>query len=75
MSDYIVRATAADSSIRAFSISSKEIAIAAKEQLGIDIDKKKMHLKESIKNLGTFEVPVKLHPKVTAQLSVKVEEG
>lgn len=71
----VVKLKAGESGKSFGSISSKEISIAAKEQLGIDIDKKKMHLKESIKNLGTFEVPVKLHPKVTAQLSVKVEEG
>ena len=56
------------------SISTKEIAIAAKEQTGLDLDKKKMQLNESIKNLGTYEVPVKLHPKVTAKLSVHVVE-
>ena len=57
------------------SISSKEISQAAKEQDGLEIDKKKMHLNEAIKNLGTFEVPVKLHPKVTASIKVKVVEG
>ena len=56
------------------SISTKEIAIAAKEQTGLDLDKKKMQLNEAIKNLGTYEVPVKLHPKVTAKLSVHVVE-
>ena len=54
---------------------SKEISQAAKEQAGLDIDKKKMHLGEAIKNLGTFDVPVKLHPKVTANIKVKVVEG
>ena len=57
------------------SISSKEISQAAKEQAGLDIDKKKMHLGEAIKNLGTFDVPVKLHPKVTANIKVKVVDG
>lgn len=56
------------------SISTKEIAIAAKEQTGLELDKKKMQLNEAIKNLGTYEVPVKLHPKVTAKLSVHVVE-
>lgn len=54
------------------SISTKEIATAVKEQLGYDIDKKKMQLSESIKTLGTYNIPVKLHPKVTAELKVKV---
>lgn len=56
------------------SISTKEIAIAAKEQTGLDLDKKKMQLNDAIKALGTYEVPVKLHPKVTAKLSVHVVE-
>ena len=54
---------------RAFgSVSSKEIAAAAKEQMGFDIDKKKIQLKDALKTVGTHEVPVKLHPKVTAEL-------
>lgn len=57
------------------SVSAKEISLAAKEQAGLDIDKKKMHLKENLKNLGSYEVPVKLHPKVTANLTVRVTEG
>lgn len=60
---------------RAFgSVSTKEISAAAKEQLGYDLDKKKMHLKDPIKNIGTFSVPVKLHPNVTAELKVIVKE-
>ena len=54
------------------SVSTKEIAEAAKEQTGLELDKKKMQLPEAIKTLGTYEVPVKLHPQVTAKLSVQV---
>ena len=57
------------------SISTKEISAAAKEQHGLELDKKKMQLNESIKALGNYEVPVKLHPKVTANLTVSVVEG
>jgi len=57
------------------SVSSKEIAAEAKTQHNIDIDKKKIVLNEAIKNFGVFEVPVKLHPQVTATLKVKVEEA
>ncbi len=65
----------AGSNGRAFgSVSTKEISAAAKEQLGYDLDKKKMHLAEPIKNVGRFTVPVKLHPKVTAELKVIVKE-
>lgn len=56
------------------SISTKEISIAAKEQLGYDIDKKKLQLAEPIKNMGTFHVPVKIHQKVTGELKVRVTE-
>ncbi len=56
------------------SISSKEIAAEVKAQMDLEIDKKKIVLKESIKALGTFKVPVKLHPKVTAELTVDVTE-
>jgi large subunit ribosomal protein L9 len=54
------------------SVSTKEIAAAAKDQLGYDLDKKKMQLREPIKNLGTYMVPIRLHPKVTAELKVVV---
>lgn len=56
------------------SVSSKEIAQEAKSQFDMDIDKKKIVLPEPIKSFGMFEVPVKLHPQVTANLKVKVEE-
>ena len=58
-----------------FIITTKEIAKAAKDQLKLDIDKKKMVLPEPIKSIGSFEVPIKLHKEVTARLSVKVVEA
>lgn len=60
---------------RAFgSVSSKEIAAAAKTQCGLELDKKKIQLPESIKALGAYEVNVRLHTKVTGRLKVKVVE-
>ena len=56
------------------SVSSKEIAIAYKEQFGKELDKKKLVLPEAIKNFGTYEVKVKLHPKVSGMIRVKVVE-
>ena len=56
------------------SVSSKEIALAVKEQMNLEIDKKKIQLKDAIKTLGTHPVPVKLHPKVMAELKVVVTE-
>lgn len=55
------------------SVSSKEIAKAVSEQYGKEIDKKKIQMTDSIKTIGTHEVTVKLHPKVTAKLRVQVQ--
>ena len=57
------------------SISTKEISEAVKNQLGLDIDKKKMQLATPIKELGTTMVPIKLHPKVVGELKVIVKEA
>ena len=57
------------------SVSTKEIAAAAKAQLNIDIDKKKLNLQEPIRHVGMAVVPYKVHPKVMAELTVKVEEA
>ena len=54
------------------SVSSKEIAAAAKN-IGLDIDKKKIHMDDHIKSVGTHKVKIKLHPEVSAMLTVKVE--
>lgn len=61
---------------RAFgSVSSKEIAAAVKEQHNLDIDKKKIQLPEILKTFGNHEINVKLHPQVTAKLTVKIVEA
>ncbi|MEF9939886.1 MAG: 50S ribosomal protein L9 [Clostridium sp.] len=57
------------------SVSSKEIAKAIVDQLGMDIDKKKMILPEPLKTFGTHEVPIKIHKDVIAKLAVKVIEA
>ena len=56
-------------------VSSKEIAQAAKEQLNMELDKKKLVLPNPIKTVGTTSVSVKLHPQVTAELKVVVKEA
>lgn len=55
------------------SISNKEIAEAVKAQLGYEVDKKKVQITTPLKNVGTMDVAIKLHTKVTAQLKVNVE--
>ncbi len=61
---------------RAFgSVSSKEIAAAAKEQMGLDIDRKKIQLAEPIKTAGEHTVTLRLHADVTARLKLNVAEA
>ncbi len=55
-------------------ISSKEVAAAVKEQMNLDVDKKKIVLAEPIKTLGSHDIKVKLHKDVAATLVVKVIE-
>ena len=58
------------------SVSSKEIASAAKEQLEMELDKKKMVLPEGgLKALGVYEVGIKFHSQVMGTLKVKVAEA
>lgn len=53
------------------SVTNAEIAelLSAK---GIEIDRRKIHLEEPIKSVGDFTIPVKIHPKVTAEIKLKV---
>ena len=54
------------------SVTSKEIAEALKKQHGIEIDKRKVELKEPIKSLGSFEVQIKIHAEAAAKLQIHV---
>lgn len=55
------------------SVTNKEIAEALKSKHGIEIDKRKLDVKEPIKALGTYTIQTKLHPEVSAQLQVQVK--
>lgn len=59
------------------SVTNQEIADALKAQHKINIDKRKIHIDEPIKTIGSFEVPVKLHHEVSTNIHVEVvgEEG
>lgn len=56
------------------SITSKDIADALKLQHKIDIDRRKIELKDNIKSLGTTSVDVRVYAEVTAKLDVNVKE-
>ena len=57
------------------SVTSQEIADALKAKSGITIDKRKIVLSDSIKNVGTYTVQCKLGYEITAPLTVKIEEA
>jgi len=56
------------------SITTKDISDKLKSDFGLDIDKKKIQLTDSIKSLGTTETEIKLYPGVNAKLTVKIEQ-
>lgn len=57
------------------SVTAGDIADAVKSASGLEIDKRRVDLKEPIKALGSYRVPVQLHPGVTAELNVQVVDG
>lgn len=56
------------------SVTSRDIEDAFRA-VGVSVDRKQIHLPEPLKELGLAEVPVKLHPKVTAKLRVEIVKG
>ena len=54
------------------SVTTMDIA-AQLEKQGIDIDRRKITLDKSIKNLGDYDIPIKLHPEVTSFIKLIVE--
>ncbi len=55
------------------SVTSKEIAAEIKKSLGIEIDRKKMNVKD-IKNFGEYTAEIKLYTGIVAKITVKVTE-
>jgi large subunit ribosomal protein L9 len=55
------------------SITSKELVQKIKEVHGIEMDKRKIEISESIKTIGTYEVEAKLYTGVVAKFQVKIE--
>ncbi len=56
------------------SFTNKEVSLELEKQHNLKVDKKKITLKTPIKNIGTFSASCKLHPKVSANLDIKVLE-
>jgi len=54
------------------SVTSADVATAVEEQTGIELDRRRLHLDEPIKSLGTHQVPTRLHPDVEFAITVEV---
>jgi len=54
------------------SVTAKDISDAAKAQYKVDIDKKKIEIKEPLKTLGVHDVVVRVHPEITSTIKVNV---
>jgi large subunit ribosomal protein L9 len=54
-------------------ITVSEIAEKIKEETGVEVDRRKIMLKAPIKNVGIYNLQVKLHPKVQANITVEVK--
>jgi large subunit ribosomal protein L9 len=54
------------------SVTAADIVAAVSARAGVDLDRRKLDLDEPLKALGTAEVPVQLHPDVTATITVEV---
>ena len=57
------------------SVTNKEVADAIVEQTKLDIDKKKVSIGDPIKMLGERTATIKLHPKVSAEVTIKIVEA
>ena len=54
------------------SVTASDIAAAVAAQLGVTVDRRRFELDESLKTLGAHPVSVRLHPELTAQITVRV---
>lgn len=69
----VIRAKAGDKGKLFGSVTNNDIAAKLEEQHDITVDKRKIDIKESIKQIGFYTINVKLHPEVVAELKVNVE--
>ncbi len=54
------------------SVTAQDVADALKQQYNIDIDKRKVEIKDTVKSLGTYPVTIKIHSEVNSQIEMKV---
>ena len=74
-SKFVIKAKAGESGKLFGSITPKEISAEIKRQKSLDVDKRKIVLKDDIKAVGEYEAEIKLYAGVTARVTVKVEKA
>lgn len=57
------------------SVTAKDIADALASQVKVDVDKKKIEIKEPLKTLGVHDVVIRVHPEITTTIKVDVVAG
>lgn len=57
------------------SVNSKDISDAVKKAYGVDVDKKKIEIKDPLKTVGTHDVVIRVHPEITTTIKVTLVEG
>lgn len=70
-----VKAKAGEDGTLYGSVGNSTLADAVRTQLGVAIDRRRMPMERPLKELGTHEVPVRVHPDVTATLRVELVRG
>ncbi len=72
--EVVIKAKAGSNGKLFGAVTSKDIALALNNKFGINVDKRKVALDADIKVFGIFKVKVKVYPKITAEITVNVEE-
>jgi len=68
-----VRARVGDGGRLFGSVTTQDIADGLKAVASVDVDRRKIEIPETIKTLGTYRIPVRLHPKVSVTVELRVE--
>ncbi len=54
-------------------VTAADISAKIKETYGVDIDKRKLVINDNIKNVGTYNITVKIYPEISAKMTVNVK--
>jgi large subunit ribosomal protein L9 len=57
------------------SITSSDVVAAVAEQAGVELDRRKVHLEDPIRTVGTHEIPVRLHADVQFRVTLEVTKA